>query len=110
MSSVQSVSVLGQEFRPGVCVCIQAPCDEDYPKFAQVVHVLLVEELKMLLLRTFTTDFYSHHHNAYCVTKTSDHIIVEIHELALHDVFSIYMLASTSYIVIRSCCHSDVFI
>ena len=68
--SAQSFSVIGQEFRAGVCVCLQQPCDENYPKFAQVVHVVVAEELRMLLLRTFTTDSYSQHHNAYCVTKT----------------------------------------
>ena len=67
-----------------VCVCLQQPCDENYPKFAQVVHVVVAEELQMLLLRTFTTDSYSQHHNAYCVTKTSDYVVVAVHEQALH--------------------------
>ena len=108
--SAHSVSVLGQDFRPGVCVCIQAPSDNDYPVFASVMYVLVPDELKFLLISIYDTQSYSQHHNAYCVTKTSKYSVVCISELAIHDVFETYILSSGSYVVIRSCCHTEVFV
>lgn len=64
-------------------VCLNPPCDDNYPKFAQVVHVLVPEDSKMLLLKTFNTDSYSQHLNAYRVTVTSHYVIVPVDELAL---------------------------
>lgn len=108
--SASSVSVLGQDFRPGVTVCLQAPCDDDYPKFARVMHVLVPEEFRLLLVRVFNTESYSQHHNAYCVTMTSHYAVIRIDELALHDIFNIYILSSISYVVVRSCCHIELFV
>ena len=102
--------MLGQDFRPGVCVCIQAPSNHDYPLFGRVMHVLVPEELKFLLIQIFDTLSYSQHHNAYCVVVTSQYAVVRVSELAIHDVFETYALSSGSYVVIRSCCHTEVFV
>lgn len=91
-------------------VCLNPPCDDNYPKFAQVVHVLVPEDSKMLLLKTFNTDSYSQHLNAYRVTVTSHYVIVPVDELALHDTFTIYTLSFISYVVVRSCCHTEMFV
>lgn len=104
------MSILGQEFYPGICVCIQAPSDNDFPIFARVMCVLVSEDLKFLLVQTFNTEFFSQHHNAYCVTLASQYLIIRVSELALHDVFVTYSLLSASYIVVRSCCHAEIFV
>ena len=104
------MSVLGQEFRSGVVVCLKAPSNECFPKFGQVIHVLVPDEMKLLLVKLFDTESYSQHHNAYCVNMTSDYSIISVDKLALHDVFCLYKLASITLIVVRSCCHTDLFI
>lgn len=102
--------MLGHDFYPGVCVCIQAPSDDDYPEFACVVNVLVPQDSKLLLVRMLTTDSYSLHRNAYCVSMTSHYKIIRIEELAIHDVFTIYTQSSVSYLIIRSCCHAEIFV
>lgn len=102
--------MLGQDFCPGVCVCLQAPSDDGYPEFARVMNVFVPDESKLLLVRMLATESYSPHKNAYCITKTSDYSIVKIDELAIHEVFTLYTLSSGSYMVIRSYCHTEIFV
>lgn len=45
--STLSASVMGQEFYPGVVVCVQTP---GYPKFAEVIHLIIPEDFKLLLV------------------------------------------------------------
>ena len=73
-----------------------------------MVYILVPEELKVLLLRLYSTDGYSQHMNAYTVTPTTSYDVIRIHELALHDVFTVHTLSSLSYVVVRSCCHVEV--
>lgn len=102
--------MLGQDFHQGVCVCLQAPSDDSYPKFACVTQVLVPEGSKLLLVRLLKTDSYSQHRNAYCVSMAPDYAIISITELALHDVFTMYTISSVSYMIIRSCCHVEMFV
>lgn len=109
-NSASCVSVLGQCFRSGVVVCLKAPSNGDYPEFGAVTHVLVPEESKMLLVMKFSTGSYCSHYNAYCVTKTATFIVVNVDELALHDVFHPYQMSSMYYIVVRSCYHVELYV
>ena len=44
-----SVTVLGQEFRGGDVVCLQAPSDVSFPTFGQIIWNPVSEELKILV-------------------------------------------------------------
>lgn len=107
--SAVSVTVLGQTFRPKDVVCLEAPSDEHYPTFGQVVRVLVPEDFKFLVVRKLITTSYSSHFNAYHVIQSdpNHYVIVSVPELALHEVFCLY---KSSFIVIRSCCHVDLLI
>lgn len=102
------MSVLGQDFRRGVVVCLKTPCDDDFPEFGEVTHILVPEESKILLVQKFLTRFYSEHYNAYCVVKTSEFTLVSVGDLALHDVFHPYNVESSYYIVVRSSTHVEM--
>lgn len=91
-------------------MCLTAPCDNDFPEFGEIIHVLVPDDSKLLLVKKFNTDSYSAHYNAYCVTKSSVFTVVNITELALHDVFHPYKVLSSYYIVVRSCSHVELSI
>lgn len=99
--------MLGQTFRPRDIVCIQAPSDEGYPTFAEVMWILIPEDFKFLVVRKMTTTSYSSHFNAYHVVESTAYSIVSVTELALHETFCLY---KSSFIVLRSCCHVEVMI
>lgn len=107
--------MLGQDFHPGVIVlvCLKSPSDYDFPEFGEIIYVLVPDESKLLVVKRLCTDYYSQHYNAYCVTKSSNFALVDVGELAIHDVFHLYRLSSDSsqyYIVVRSCNHVEVCI
>ena len=72
--------------------------------------ILVPEESKILLVQKFSTGFYSPHYNAYCVYKTSDYCLVNVNDLAIHDVFQPYDVFSLLYVVVRSHTQVDMFI
>ena len=108
--SATRVSVLGQDFHRGIVVCLKAPCDDDFPEFGEVTHILVPEESKLLLVQKFLTGSYSEHYNAYCVTKTSYFTLINVGDLALHDVFHPYSVLSSHYIVVRSSTHVEMLV
>ena len=65
------------------------------------MHILVP---KLFVIRKLLTNSYSSHFNAYAITRTLDHGLIDVSELALHDVFSVY---NSLYIVICSCCNVD---
>ena len=109
-SSTAQVSVLGQTFHPGVIVCLKSPTDSELPEFGEVIHILVPEESKLLVVRRVYSNYYSGHYNAYAVHKSSDTAMVNVCDLALHDVFHLYKLSSMYYVVVRSCNHVEICI
>lgn len=106
--SSESVTILGKKFHKGVVVCLLAPCDNDFPQFGEVTHVLVPEESKLLLVRKFHTHAYINHFNAYHITKLARYAVIDVTELALHDLFHPYNISSTYYVVVRSCSHVEL--
>lgn len=104
------MSVLGKKFCRGVVVCLKAPCDNDFPVFGEITHILVPEESKLLLVKKFDTGSYSKHSNAYCVTKSTNFTVVSVDQLALHEVFHPYNVLSSYYIVVRSSSHVELCI
>ena len=52
-------------------MCIGPPSDIEYPTFAEIVRIFVPDETKQLLLRSYYTEAYSPHFNAYKVVKTN---------------------------------------
>lgn len=86
-------------------MCLKPPSDDDYPIFGRVAHIIILEDIKMLLVQVLSTELFDNHRNAYKVTVTSDFQLVNITDLGIHDVF---VLHKSSYIVVRSCCHVEL--
>ena len=109
--STRSLSCLGQEFRRGAVVCTKQPCDEDYPEFMEVSHVLVHEEAKYLVLKKLETVSFSHHYFAYPLETLEDYtcMLLSVCNLALQ-VFHKYCIGSSFYVVVRSCDHVEFLI
>lgn len=105
--SASSVKCLGEEFRPRGVVCTQKPSDNDYPVFGEVQYIILVEDLKQLIIKMFTTEEFNHHYHAYKVLPTNNYQSVLIGNLALHQVFHKYCVHSHIFVVVRSCHHIE---
>ena len=110
INSAVCVSVLGKEFTQGCVVCLRAPSDEELPVFGLVEYILVPDDLKYLVVRQYSTDYYCQHLNAYCVNKASIFSLISVSDLSIHDIFHVYSFKSESYVVVRSCHHVDLFI
>lgn len=77
--------------------------------FGQVAQILVPCDFKFLLVRKYFTTRYSQHYHAYHVEKTPDFSVVNITDLAIHEVFHVYKLLSCEYVTVRSCNHVDLF-
>ena len=102
-----SVSCLGQEFRPGVMVCVQKPSDSEYPVFGEVQRIV-VDDIRYLAVELYSSEF-SFHYFAYKVSSNHSFQIVPITKLALHRVYHKYNVSSYTF-VIRSCDHIELLI
>lgn len=89
--SAPSVTVLGKEFRPGATVCIGPPSDIEYPTFAEIVRIFVPDETKQLLLRSYYTEAYSPHFNAYQVVKTNQFSVLSVSKLSIHEAYHKYL-------------------
>ena len=108
--SASSVSCLGQEFQPEGIVCLQRPSDTDFPVFAEIVHVIVTNDLKYLAVNLYTTDEFSHHYFAYKVFPTACFDVLPISKLALHQVYHRYQVHSEFFVVVKSCDHVELFV
>lgn len=53
--SAVHASVLGQDFHPGVIVCLKSPSDYDFPEFGEIIYVLVPDESKLLVVKRLCT-------------------------------------------------------
>jgi hypothetical protein len=91
-------------------VCVRAPSDDSYPLFGEVTRIILHEDSKLLLIQEYEVEHYSHHFSAYKVTKSNNYSLVCVTKLALHQVFHRYFHGLSSFIVIKSCSHVELFV
>ena len=101
------MSCLGQEFQPGGIVCVQKPSDSEYPVFGEIQHIIVVEDLKYLAVKLYSSEFCFHYF-AYKVCSTDSFQIIPITKLALHQVYHKYSVLSQNFVIIRSCDHIEL--
>ena len=105
LSSASSVTCLGQEFRTGGIVCVDRPCDTEYPVFGEIRHVIVEEDgSKHLALVLYNTEEFSHHYFAYKLHLTNTYKVFPINKLAFHQIYHKY---NNFFVVMRSCDHIE---
>ena len=107
-NSATSITVLGTKFHPGALVCLKVPADEDYPLFAEVKYIFVPDDTKLLLVKKLSTTSFSNHYNAYHVSPTPSYCLVNVTDLALHQVFYLCTIGSAYYVTIKSCHHVEL--
>ena len=101
--SASSVSCLGQEFRCGGMVCVERPKDTEYPVFGEILHVILIDDVKYLAVHLYSAEFCQHYY-AYKVRSTNSFVVVTVNKLVFHK----YNVLSELLVVVRSCDHIEL--
>ena len=78
--------------------------------FGEIVHIPLQDNLKYFVLSLFTTVEFSHHFFAYNIVSSEEYKVVELSQLALHQVLHKYHIMSKYYVIVRSCSHVELLI
>ena len=65
---------LGQKFRGGDVVCLQAPLDISCPTFGQKIWILVPEDLKILVVKKLRTEAYLSNYNAYHINGSIEYM------------------------------------
>ena len=99
--------MLGQEFRGGDVVCLQAPSNVSFPTFGQIIWILVPEDLKILVVKKLRTEAYLSHYNAYHINGSTEYATIFLSELVIHEAFTLH---KSSLVVLRSCCHVELFV
>ena len=103
-----SVKCHGCEFRPGAIVCLKRPCDNEFPLFGEILHIILLNDMKYLLVQQMEAQCFDYHFYSYPINPLSEHRLVNICDLAMHQVLHKYCVNYTYYVVVRSCDHVEL--
>ena len=88
-------------------MCTSPPSDTDYPTFAEIIRIFVPDDTKQLLVRSYYTETYSSHFNAYQVVKTYQFSVVSVSKLSIHEAYHKYFISPNLYVMIISYHHVE---
>jgi hypothetical protein len=78
---------------------VSPPTNSEYPIFGEIVRIFVPNDTKQLLLRSYDTETYSAHFNAYQVTQNNQYSIISVSQLGIHEVYHRYIVSPHSYVL-----------